>query len=117
MGGLTGIDALALFLRCIERNTADSSLGFFLDTLLGLCRAIPMTLQETAFLNLYLKLLPTVALTSMFEAELERFLIDIILSETCSYCKEVYILALKKDPGIGIATVYRMVDALEKIGL
>ena len=45
-----------------------------------------------------------------------KLLIDIILSETCSYCKEVYILALKKDPGIGIATVYRMVDALEKIG-
>ena len=45
-----------------------------------------------------------------------KILIDIILNEFCSCCKEVYILATKKDPGIGIATVYRTVDALEKIG-
>lgn len=45
-----------------------------------------------------------------------EILIDIILSESCSCCKEVYVLALKKDPGIGIATVYRTVEALEKIG-
>ena len=45
-----------------------------------------------------------------------RILIDIILNGYCSCCKEVYILATKKDPGIGIATVYRTVDALEKIG-
>lgn len=45
-----------------------------------------------------------------------KILIDMILSETCSCCKEVYILASKKDPGIGIATVYRTVDALEKVG-
>ena len=45
-----------------------------------------------------------------------KILIDIILDEACSCCKEVYVLALKKDPGIGIATVYRTVDALEKIG-
>ena len=46
-----------------------------------------------------------------------KLLIDIILSETCSCCKEVYVLASKKDPGIGMATVYRTVDALEKIGV
>lgn len=45
-----------------------------------------------------------------------KLLIDIILEESCSCCKEVYVLASKKDPGIGIATVYRTVDALEKVG-
>ena len=45
-----------------------------------------------------------------------KILIDIILNECCSCCTEVYILAAKKDPGIGIATVYRTVDALERIG-
>ena len=45
-----------------------------------------------------------------------KLLIDIILSETCSCCKEVYVLASKKDSGIGMATVYRTVDALEKAG-
>lgn len=45
-----------------------------------------------------------------------KILIDIILSGTCSCCKEVYVLASKKDPGIGIATVYRTMDALEKVG-
>ena len=45
-----------------------------------------------------------------------KLLIDIILSETCSCCKEVYILASKKDSGIGMATVYRTVDALERVG-
>ena len=43
-------------------------------------------------------------------------LIDIILAENCSCCKEVYVLASKKDPGIGMATVYRTVDALEQVG-
>ena len=46
-----------------------------------------------------------------------QILIDIILSESCICCKEVYILALKKDSGIGIATVYRTMDALEKVGV
>ena len=45
-----------------------------------------------------------------------ELLMDIILNETCSCCKEVYVLAAKKDPGIGIATVYRMVEALEQVG-
>lgn len=45
-----------------------------------------------------------------------KIIIDIILNECCSCCKEVYILAAKTDPGIGISTVYRMVDALERIG-
>lgn len=45
-----------------------------------------------------------------------KILIDIILNEDCSCCKEVYVLAAKKDPGIGIATVYRTMDALEQAG-
>ncbi|MDD6440709.1 MAG: transcriptional repressor [bacterium] len=45
-----------------------------------------------------------------------KVLIDIILDGNCSCYKEVYILATKKDPGIGISTVYRTVEALEKVG-
>lgn len=45
-----------------------------------------------------------------------ELLTDIILNGNNSCCKEVYYLAQKKDPGIGTATVYRTVDALEKIG-
>lgn len=45
-----------------------------------------------------------------------ELLIDIILNRHYSCCKEVYFLAHKNDPGIGTATVYRTVDALERIG-
>lgn len=45
-----------------------------------------------------------------------KLLIEIILEENCSCCKEVYILASNKDPRIGMATVYRTVDALERVG-
>lgn len=34
-----------------------------------------------------------------------RILIDIILEHDCASCKEIYYLASKKDPSIGIATV------------
>lgn len=43
-------------------------------------------------------------------------LLDIILEEECSCCKEIYYKAVKMDPGIGTATVYRMIHTLEKIG-
>lgn len=43
-------------------------------------------------------------------------LIDIILGEDCSCCKEIYYKATKKDANIGTATVYRMVNTLEEIG-
>lgn len=43
-------------------------------------------------------------------------LLDIILEEDCSCCKEIYYRAAKKDAGIGAATVYRMVNTLEEIG-
>lgn len=43
-------------------------------------------------------------------------LLDIILEEECSCCKEIYYKASMKDSGIGMATVYRMVNMLERIG-
>ena len=43
-------------------------------------------------------------------------LLDIILEEDCSCCKEIYYKASKKDPKIGTATVYRMINTLEEIG-
>lgn len=43
-------------------------------------------------------------------------LLDIILEEDCSSCKEIYYKASKQDPKIGTATVYRMVNTLEQIG-
>lgn len=45
-----------------------------------------------------------------------ELLIDIILGDTCKCCKEVYFEATRHEPGIGMATVYRTVEALEKIG-
>lgn len=43
-------------------------------------------------------------------------LIDIILEDECSSCKEIFYRASKEDGRIGVATVYRMVNALEEIG-
>lgn len=43
-------------------------------------------------------------------------LLDIILEEDCSCCKEIYYRAAKQDARIGTATVYRMVNTLEEIG-
>lgn len=43
-------------------------------------------------------------------------LLDIILEEECSCCKEMYYKASKIDKEIGSATVYRMINALEEIG-
>ena len=43
-------------------------------------------------------------------------LLDVILEEDCSSCKEIYYKASKIDPSIGSATVYRMINMLEEIG-
>jgi Fur family ferric uptake transcriptional regulator len=43
-------------------------------------------------------------------------LIDIILENECSSCKEIFYKASKVDGKIGTATVYRMVNLLEEIG-
>lgn len=45
-----------------------------------------------------------------------RLLIETILEDECSSCKEIYYKANKKDSAIGIATVYRMVKTLEDLG-
>ena len=43
-------------------------------------------------------------------------LIDIILENDCSSCKEIFYRASRADHRIGVATVYRMINALEDIG-
>ena len=45
-----------------------------------------------------------------------RLILDIILNMQLSSCKEIYSEALKKDPSVGIATVYRLINNLEEIG-
>lgn len=44
-------------------------------------------------------------------------LLDIILEGDCFSCKEIYYRAVKRDSGIGTATVYRMINTLEDIGV
>lgn len=46
-----------------------------------------------------------------------QLLIDVILQDECSCCKEIYYRASKLDPSIGMATVYRLVKTLEEAGL
>ena len=43
-------------------------------------------------------------------------LLDIILEENCSSCKEIFYKASKQDKNIGAATVYRMINTLEEVG-
>ncbi|MBR1390841.1 MAG: transcriptional repressor [Lachnospiraceae bacterium] len=43
-------------------------------------------------------------------------LLDVILEEDCTSCKEIYYKANMQDAAIGAATVYRMVNLLEDIG-
>lgn len=45
-----------------------------------------------------------------------KMLLDVILEEDCSSCKEIYYKAAKLDSQIGTATVYRMINTLEDIG-
>lgn len=45
-----------------------------------------------------------------------KLIIDIILENECSCCKEIYYQAVRKDSTIGIATIYRMIKILEEIG-
>lgn len=44
-----------------------------------------------------------------------RILLDVILEGKWSSCKEIYYMASKRDPSIGLATVYRMVAVLEEM--
>lgn len=43
-------------------------------------------------------------------------ILDVILNEDCSCCKEIYYKASEQDKNIGSATVYRMINMLEQIG-
>ena len=45
-----------------------------------------------------------------------QLIIDCILENEFSCCKEIYCQICKIDPSIGIATVYRMINTLEEIG-
>lgn len=44
-------------------------------------------------------------------------LLEVILENDCSCCKEIYYQAKQQDSSIGIATVYRMLTTLEEIGI
>ena len=46
-----------------------------------------------------------------------KVMLDVIINNEISSCKEIYYFANKVDPSIGIATVYRMVNLLEKLNL
>ncbi|MBS6954111.1 MAG: transcriptional repressor [Enterocloster asparagiformis] len=46
-----------------------------------------------------------------------KVLIDVILEADWSSCKEIYYEAAKRDPSIGVATVYRMMGTLEEVGV
>lgn len=44
-------------------------------------------------------------------------ILDIILTQQCSTCKEIYYRAVKKDKRIGMATIYRFVNVLEDLNV
>ena len=44
-------------------------------------------------------------------------ILDVILEKKWTDCKEIYYEAVKRDPSIGMATVYRMLSTLEEIGV
>lgn len=46
-----------------------------------------------------------------------ELILDIILNGTCLSCKEIYYKALASDPNIGTATVYRMINLPEEMGV
>lgn len=46
-----------------------------------------------------------------------ELILDIVFEHECSSCKEIYYQAILRDPGIGMATVYRMVNTLTDIGV
>lgn len=46
-----------------------------------------------------------------------KVILDIVLRQKWESCKDVYFEAVKIDPTIGLATVYRMIDALEAVGV
>ena len=46
-----------------------------------------------------------------------ELILDIVLENECSCCKEIYYQVREKDQAVGIATVYRMIKTLEEAGV
>lgn len=46
-----------------------------------------------------------------------RLIVDVILKNDHTTCKDLYYQVARKDETIGVATVYRMVRQLEDIGI
>ena len=46
-----------------------------------------------------------------------KIILDVILEEEFASCKEICYKASKIDPSIGTATIYRMINTLEEIGV
>ena len=49
--------------------------------------------------------------------EQRKMLLDVILEGNWTNCKEIFYEARKRDPKLGMATVYRTVSALEEMGV
>ena len=43
-------------------------------------------------------------------------ILDVILEKKWTDCKEIYYEAVRRDPNVGLSTVYRTIRALEGIG-
>ncbi len=46
-----------------------------------------------------------------------KVIIEAILENDSSSCKDIYMQVMKKDKTIGMATVYRMIKQMEDLGL
>lgn len=46
-----------------------------------------------------------------------QMILEVILSEGCGSCKEIYYEVKKEDGSVGMSTVYRMVALLEEVGV
>lgn len=49
--------------------------------------------------------------------EQRKMLLDVILEGNWTSCKDIYYEAKKRDPKLGMATVYRTLSALEEMGV
>lgn len=46
-----------------------------------------------------------------------KLIVDIIMNNEFTSCKEIYYRVIKEDPSIGMATVYRMINQLEEMNV
>ncbi len=75
-----------------------------------------MTARKGAIMDAKKKIIEQLKKSGCRVTKQRLMLIDIILEGKCTCCKEIYYQASLKDPSIGPATVYRMVNTLEQIG-